>query len=139
MHSTFELDQTIALVVGNHHWDLHNCFDFVGLDYRPADQTARLHWRRGLGHWVPAECPEQLVLSFSGVTKFTCRQRDAEMPFGEDTCVASISFLPVELEEKFDVICPDHRSSDEHLGIVFQSDFGIKIWAESVVHETNPA
>jgi hypothetical protein len=66
------------------------------------------------------------------VLNFAAKKRDDEMPFTEDDCVASISFLPRELSEEFDAICPDHRSAGEHMSICFQSGSCVKIWAESV-------
>jgi len=133
--STFQLDQTIALVVGNAYYDLHNCFDFVGFEYRPTEKKVRLEWQRGAGDWVAKDLPTKLVLIFEGVANFAARRRDDEMPFTEDSCLASITFLPPELSDNFAALCPDHRSDDEHLSIEFQSGASIKIWAESVAHE----
>lgn len=137
MRSNFQLDQTIAIVAEDTYYDLHNCFDFVGFEYRPTEKKARMEWRRGTGAWVSGDLPIKLVLSFTDVTNFASHRRDDEMPFTEDSCVASVTFLPSELANNFEAICPGHRSDDEHLSLRFQSGSGIKVWAESVKIEVD--
>jgi hypothetical protein len=69
------------------------------------------------------------------VSNGAVRQRDDEMPFAEDNCLASITFLPESLNEDFDAICFGDRFPNEHMSLTFQSGAGIKIWAECVHHE----
>lgn len=57
------------------------------------------------------------------------------MPFTEDDCLSSISFLPRELSEEFGAVMQGFRSEDEHMSLSFQSGSHVKIWAESVRHE----
>jgi len=135
VRSTFQIDQTIAIVIGDLYLDLHNSFDFIGYEYKSSEKIARLEWRRGDGNWISKELPEKLILSFKGVTNFAAQRRDGAMPFTEDNCLANITFLPAGLEDNFAAICPGHRSDDEHLSFAFQSGAGVKVWAESVSHE----
>ena len=135
MQSTFQLDQSIAISADGMYCDLHNCYDFVGFEYRATEKKARFEWKRGDGDWIAAESPKRLFLSFDGVANFAVLKRDDEMPFTEDSCVASITFLPPELSDHFDAICPGERFENEHLSINFQSGSAIKIWAASVTHE----
>ena len=134
MKTTFQLDQITALVVGDAYYDLHNCFDFVGVEYRPTEKKARLEWQCGEGNWEAKNLPMKLILLFEGVTNYAAQRRDASMPFSEDSCVASITFLPPGLNDHFEAVCPAFRCDDEHLSIMFQSGSGIKIWAEQVTH-----
>ncbi len=127
MRSNFVVDGTIALEVGTLYLDLHNNFSFVRYDYQPTKRKLRFEWTRREGSWVPADLPERLSLVFGGVSNFAAKKRDDEMPFTEDDCVASISFLPRELSEEFEAICPGHRSADEHMSICFQSGSSVKI------------
>ena len=112
MLATFDLDGSIALLVGAKYLDLHNSFDFVGCEYRPPERFMQLRWNRGTGEWVSTELPK-----------------------AEDNCVASIAFLPVALNDNFDAVTFGERFPDEHMSLTFQSGAGIKIWAESVQHE----
>ena len=139
MHASFQLDQDISIVADEKYYDLHNCFDFVGYEHRPTEKKLRLEWLRSTGEWAPKDLPASIVLFFEGVTNFAVQRRDEKMPFTEDTCVASISFLPPELCDRYNAICPGHRSEDEHLSICFQSGARMKIWAGSVTHQTNTA
>ena len=138
MRTTFQLDDSYALVAGESHFDLHNHFDFVGFEYRSSEKKARLEWQRGIEEWVPKTLPNRLALVFEGVTNLVVQRRDDYLPFSEDSCVASISFLPPALADRFDTPCPGHRSDDEHLSIQFQSGAGIKIWADSATCESLP-
>jgi hypothetical protein len=139
VRTSFQLDQTIAVVADGAYFDLHNCFDFVGFEYRATEKKARLEWKRDTGDWVAKGLPKKLILSFDGVTNFAAKKRDDEMPFTEDSCLASITFLPPELSGHFDAVYPGKRFKDEHLSIEFQSGSGFKIWAESATHEIEPA
>lgn len=136
MRATFELDQTIAIIAGGSYFDLHNCFDLVGFEYRPAERTAVFEWVRTEAPWVPEGLPPSIFLFFEGVSNFAVRRRDDEMPFTEDDCVELISFMPPALAEDFDSACPEYRSEEEHMSISLQSGAGFKIWADSVSHTT---
>ena len=139
MKSNFEIDQTIALESGEQYLDLHNCFDFVGYQYQPKEKRIQCEWKKTIGDWVSPELPEKVYLDFEGVSNFAAQKREDEIPFSEDDCLSSISFLPKELNEEFDAVCPDFRSADEHISLSFQSGSCIKIWADSVTLETKQA
>lgn len=135
MESTFQLDAGIILIVGGSRYDLHNCFYFVSFEYMPLSRKVRLDWKRSERVVIANDVPGRLSLLANGVTGVALRRRNPEMPFTEDRCIASISFLPRDLDDQFDAICPGFRSADEHLSIAFQSGAAIKIWAERVAHE----
>jgi hypothetical protein len=136
MRANFEIEQTIAIASGDSCFDLHNCFDFVGFQYLPSHREASFEWERTQAPRVPDGLPARLFLVFDGVSNFAVRRRDDEMPFTEDDCVESISFLPPELDADFDSICPEYRSDSEHMRIGFQSGACVKIWADSVRQTT---
>lgn len=135
MRATFDLDGIIVIIADGKHLDLHNCFDFVGYEHRPTERFMRLRWNRGTDEWVSPALPKGLILTFLQVKNVAVRPRDDAMPFTEDNCVASISFLPAALNDEFGAVCFGERFPDEHLSLRFQSGAGIKIWAESVSHE----
>ena len=135
MRATFDLEMSITLVAGDKYLDLHNCFDFVGYEYRPTERFMQLRWNRGTGEWISAELPKGLTLTFLQVSNVAVRQRDDDMPFTEDNCLSSISFLPTALKDEFGAVCFGERFPDEHMSLKFQSGAGIKIWAERVHHE----
>jgi hypothetical protein len=132
MDATLTLNSAIALVVGDKYLDLHNDFDFTSYAYRPSEQIMWLQWRRGTGEWVSKELPTEIILTFSQVTNVAVRCRDDQMPFTEDSCLASITFLPSTMNDIFDAICIGERFPDEHISLTYQSGAAIKIWAGKV-------
>src|SRR5687767_9311737 len=137
MRTTFEIDGTIGIgLPGEGCLDLHNDFDFIGFEYQPTDQKARLSWRRGDGDWIAKRRPTEFFLLFAGVRSFTVRKRDTEMPFSEDSCLQHVTFAPADFADDYDAIFPTYRALEEHLSLAFMSGFGVKIWAESVAHES---
>ncbi|MBI2513569.1 MAG: hypothetical protein HYV96_16500 [Opitutae bacterium] len=135
MDCEFAIDQEIAIRSGEQYFDLHNDFDFVGLDYRPAARTAILRWKRGTGSWVPANAPAELVLTFHDVANFAVRRRDDEMPRSEDDCLQSMTFTPPEFVTDFESCFGGYRSPDEHIAFLFQSGAALKVWAQRAILE----
>jgi hypothetical protein len=89
MHRDFEITQGIYLVKPPHELDLHNCFEFLGLDYSVEHRTLLLRWRRSGGEWVASDTPAAVTIEFREVSEFRFQPRDAALPFTEDDCVSS--------------------------------------------------
>ena len=89
-HFTFGSD--IYLVADGHELDLHNNYDFQGVDYSIRDRSVVLRWHRGGGNWVPEGSPSEVVLRYDGVERFEFHRRDPEMPFTEDDCLANSGY-----------------------------------------------
>ena len=51
------------------------------------------------------------------------------MPYTEDLCLHAVTFTPPEHTSNFECEFRDYRSDSEHITFVFQSGFGLKIWA----------
>lgn len=132
MQANFEIDQDIAISSGELYLDLHNNFDFAGIDYRPTARTAVLRWNRGAGSWVPADAPREVMLTFHRVTNLAMSRRDDAMPWTEDHCLETVSFTPPEFSEDFARCFTGYRSREEHITLRFHSGAAIKVWAEAV-------
>ena len=89
MHRDFEIKDGIYLLQSPHELDLHNNFDFQGLDYSVEHRTLWLRWRRSRGDWVAAGTPASVSVEFREVSEFRFLPRDAELPFTEDDCVST--------------------------------------------------
>ncbi len=109
-------------------FDLHNCFDFVGVSYELHGRTARLRWTRN--EYASVEEPRLLVVEFRGVSHFSATPRDANMPFSEDTCVGEIGGIEPS-EPTVAGIYSDVPSGWHHV-FTFMSGFVLRIGAESV-------
>ena len=92
MRRDFSITGGIYLTQPPYELDLHNNFDFLGVDYSVENRTATLRWKRTKGEWVPAETPESLTISFGEVSEFRFNRRDPELPFTEDNCLNSFGY-----------------------------------------------
>jgi hypothetical protein len=92
MRCNFEITQGICLVQRPHELDLHNNFNFTGLDYSVEHRRLLLRWRRSPGYWVDASNPAALTVEFEDVSEFRFLPRDGAMPFTEDDCMRSFGY-----------------------------------------------
>ena len=123
----------IALERGAAYYDLHNCFDFQGIEYDVAKRTVLMRWTRGTGDWVKASEPPELQLEFSGVSLFKAHERDAALPFTEDDCLDSLGFLWDNLLPEMHGYTSNQPAKDcTHFVAIFMSGFSVKVGAESV-------
>ncbi len=87
MEDHFTLKNSIYLIVGGKELDLHNNYDFVGLDYSIVDRVLMLRWLLSPGDWVTLDSPSEVELEYRDVARFEFRPRDPEMPLTEDDCL----------------------------------------------------
>lgn len=92
MRRDFEITEGIYLSQSPHYLDLHNAFNFCGLNYSIENRTLSLHWRRTSGGWVAGSVPASLCIAFQQVSEFRFFPRKAEMPFTEDDCVSTFGY-----------------------------------------------
>lgn len=92
MRCDFEIKDGIYLCQPPYALDLHNDFDFCGLDYSIRDRILSLHWRRSQGDWVSIDTPLSVSVEFRAVSEFRFIPRDAELPFTEDDCVSAFGY-----------------------------------------------
>ncbi|MHC9083964.1 hypothetical protein ACYX7E_02880 [Luteimonas sp. RIT-PG2_3] len=86
-----------------------------------------------MGDWVKPSEPAELRLEFAGVHLFKARERDPEMPFTEDNCLASIGFIWNDMLSHIDGYTSKQKKDGcTHLSAMFSSGFSIKVGAESV-------
>src|SRR5690606_29363353 len=116
-----------------HELDLHNNYDFLGLDYSVEEKTLALRWRRGTGAWVPEKSPYSLILTFRGVSEFRFMPRDAELPFTEDDCVSTFGYWTNEEWANGVTMLSDNQQPDPNwmTAIEFQSGAIIILRASS--------
>lgn len=124
-------EDTIGLESQGKYFDLHNCFDFEGIEYDVNARRLVLNWKKGIEEWVEKGLPQKINLEFRGVSLFKARQRDPATPFTEDNCVDTMSFIHKDLIEEMNGIFTN-KPNDEfsHLLICFVSGLAFKIVAE---------
>ena len=92
MKRNYKIVNGIYLVQESYELDLHNNFDFKGLDYSVEERKLVLSWQRSKGDWVSSDIPEALTIEFKQVSEFRFMPRDSETPFTEDDCINSIGY-----------------------------------------------
>ncbi len=92
MQLEFEIKDGVYLSQPPHELDLHNNFDFSGLDYSIECRTLSMHWRRSTGDWVTDGTPASVSVEFQEVSEFRFLPRDAERPFTEDDRVSAFGY-----------------------------------------------
>ena len=133
MQRDFEIKDGIYLAQPPHKLDLHNNFDFCGLDYSVEQRTLSLHWRRSTGDWVAGGTPASVSVEFREVSEFRFLPRDAELPFTEDDCVSTWGYWTDE-EWADGVIMTDPTQTPDPrwlTGIHFMSGATIAVQAVS--------
>ena len=92
MQEHFTLKNSIYLVADGVELDLHNDYNFVGLDYSIEKRVLILRWVRNPGEWVAHDSPAEVELEYREVQRFEFRPRDLEMPFTEDDCLSDAGY-----------------------------------------------
>lgn len=133
MKRDFEIVDGIYLVQSSYKLDLHNNFDFLGLNYSVENRSLLLSWRRSDGDWVTPDTPESVKVEFCEVSEFRFNPRDAQLPFTEDDCVNSIGYWLDEDWAEGVVISEPGKSPDQNwmTAIDFMSGAVIVVQATS--------
>ena len=140
MKCDFTISLGIYLIQNQHELDLHNNFDFTGLQYSVENRTLILHWRRSEGDWVSSDTPASVSVTFREVSEFRYLPRDAEMPFTEDDCLSSFGYWTDEDWADGVIIVDSSQTPDPEwlTAIDFMSGAVIAVQAESA-HAEIPA
>ena len=133
MNRNFEIVNGIYLVQESHELDLHNNFDFKGLEYSVEKRSLVLRWQRSNGDWVSSEAPGALTIEFKGVSEFRFMPRDSDMPFTEDDCINSFGYwIDEDWVEGVVVVEPNRKAEPQWLtAIEFMSGAVLAVQAKS--------
>ncbi|HEX8425619.1 hypothetical protein [Hymenobacter sp.] len=116
--------------------DLHNDYDFSQLTYVPAEARLTLSWRKSSGKWAKYAPSQALHLVFEKVSYLQVKARDPAYPISEDECLRDICFSPLDERADFDHVWESHTLPPARdLQLVFQSEWGIKVSADTVLLE----
>lgn len=92
MQTDFKIRQGIYLIKDELTLDLHNDFDFEGLEYSVADRRVSLKWKCSTRENVKSNIPLSIRLDFFEVSEFRFYPRNFETPFTEDNCLNSFGY-----------------------------------------------
>lgn len=133
MNRNYEIVDGIYLVKDKYKLDLHNNFDFKGINYIIDERRVILSWSRTTGDWAIPETPQALSIEFIGVSEFIFSPRNSETPFSEDNCINSIGYLVNEDWADGVIVLEPNQKVEPHwlTAIDFMSGAVIAIQAES--------
>lgn len=133
MKVNFDITDNHALNFEGRHIDLHNNFDFIGLDYNVADREVKLVWTISKGDWVDKNELSSLVLSHKAVTFFKVIDQDAKSTCDDDSYLGEITFFPSTTREINDSIIPQSKPKDEDdILYFFENGQRIRIHCEQI-------
>ena len=110
-------------------FDLHNCFNFVGLDYDVALSTLRLRWKPS--SYAPPDEHRAITVTFQQVTHFSAQPRDPAMPFTEDDCLSDICFVAPDAPTSDCYSTDVPPTPDMHYVFTFMSRFSFRVHADN--------
>ena len=94
MKVNFEITDFQFLHFAEKQIDLHNNFDFVGLEYNVAGREIVMNWEKTSGDWVNESDFSSLKLVHKKVTFFNVVGQEAGSSLTDDTCLGEITFFP---------------------------------------------
>jgi hypothetical protein len=133
MNRNFKIKDGIYLVQSPYELDLHNNFDFTGLNYSVEKQNLIFNWKRSAGDWVIPDTPESLSIEFCEVSEFRFMPRDSDMPFTEDDCLRDFGYWVDEDWADGVITVDENQNPEQHwlTALDFMSGAVIIIQAES--------
>jgi hypothetical protein len=135
----FEIcSSSIELQTGSSFWDLHNVFDFRGLELITDENAAVMRWDlpSGSKHSGLAEMKcSGMALRFKNLRFLHVGARDGDLPLTEDTCISYILKVDPNIEHVNPYMRTrrDWKQGDSfRLVFAFQSERLIEIGSETV-------
>jgi hypothetical protein len=129
----FKIEDGIYFVTNDKELDIHNNYDCSGFRYDFKNRQIIISWTKSQGDWVPENLPSALELSLNDVSVFKSKERDPEMPFSEDNCIAEIGFAHHDINnDELNTFLAAIQSNDFSLfSLWFQSGFCLYVDAKS--------
>jgi hypothetical protein len=129
---------SIELKMGSSFWDLHNVFDFRGLELIPSENAAVMGWNvpsNSIHSRIPEMKFSSLTLRFKNLQFLKVGARDGDFPLTEDTCISYILKVDPNIEhvDPYMRAPRDWEPGDSfRLVFAFQSRRVIEIESETV-------
>jgi hypothetical protein len=129
--TNFDLVDSFALSSGEVWADLHNDFDFYGVDMNWETRTVTLTWHRATGDWVSKTAPRSLRVEFLGV-KFLLMNLGGE---GDPATVDAAGYIRCDAPAAEEGFLPDRGAQSDHLVLMWDNGAYLRIYAESAALE----
>jgi hypothetical protein len=135
--TNFTWRDSIHVRLDGEDYDLHNNFDFRQFTYDPGRQLLVLEWELGSRAGIPQGQPKRISLRLKGVTQFSFRERNLEMPFSEDDCLASFGYDRDKDWPHGQFWTDSNPKDDWRWSFIFQSGAEIQVAGETAMIEVS--
>lgn len=133
MKVNFNIIDNHIIEIAKRQIDLHNNFDFAGLDYNIADREIKLYWKKSGGDWVDKNEFSNLVMTHKGVTFLRVIEQDEKSTYEDESCLGEITFFPSKAREINDSIVPQIKPNDgDDIIYFFENGQIIRIHCEQI-------
>lgn len=133
MKVNFEITDNHAISIAGRHIDLHNNFDFVGLEYNVANREIKLNWEKSSGDWVSNIELPGLILTHSDVSFFAITAQVENRNYDVDDCLGELTFFPSTAREiNNSITLQSHPNEDDDILYHFENGRTIRIHCEKI-------
>lgn len=123
MDRNFSIASTIDILSGSQLYDLHNDFDFMGINFEVSSSYLTLLW---------ANNREELRICFQLVKFLRMKGFDEAMPRQEDSRLSFMGYLhPDDVDLMDGFLTEDLASENHHLIFCFEGGLSMKVFAAS--------
>ena len=133
MKVNFDIIDNHALNLEGQHIDLHNNFDFVGLDYNVANRAIKLNWKKAIGEWIEINEISSLTLVHKSVTFFEVIDKGENKNHEDATCLAEITYFSStsrEINDEF--ILQSKPNKNDDIIFFFENGQRVRIHCEQI-------
>ena len=127
----FSVDGNYAIDTAGKHVDLHNNFDFTGLEYSTDTNQVCLSWVKSSGDWIPKDEAKRLNIVFDKVSLLRVKG-DLSSDLSTRTTLSFMGYLHPEDVALMDG-CLDEQeaNSDYHMIFIFEDGLVIKVFSDT--------
>ncbi|NNT72147.1 hypothetical protein HKT18_07975 [Flavobacterium sp. IMCC34852] len=124
MTTNFKIIDNYALKFNDRLIDVHNNFDFVGFDYRVAENQLKLFCRKSFGVWVNKEEPEQIILVHNNVNNLVVENQSGNR---EDSLTEITFYQNDEPRKPEELTLREKPNENDDIFYIFESGKVIRI------------
>jgi hypothetical protein len=133
MITNFEIIDNYAVKIDDQFFDLHNNYDFVGMEQLTETDEIVILFRKSDAEWAANETVKEIRLRHRGVSFLNVQEKEAEASKEDETCLSEITFFPKEDRAVNDsLLIQTTPNATDDIIYFFQSRQQIRIGCESI-------
>jgi hypothetical protein len=113
MEADFEIIDNCAIGQEGRHIDLHNNFDFMGMDCDWDSRTIQLNWKKSSGGWVAKDEVSNLAMTHLEVTYLNIEGQDDQGNLEDALCLMELGYFPSSERETKDSFTTQSKPKED--------------------------